>query len=526
MTQSGDDSRDDEVHSDPAIQGALAEIAKQRRWPTELTRRVAELRVPLASLYSWTWYGLSPDQTAAQLRWYERMTTGDLRARDATYADNEEFSALWSDSPEEIAGWEIIVERGPDAFAQFRLQQNVQIPILSISSEIVACCAFSRRKVLIDGRPFSVQYGQALRVRRAYRRLGYGDQVRRLAAPPGLSRPSIGQYDIMRSQNFAVVNWWQKYSPQFFENTPTREGSVPGLPIAVSQFPADARSDNDRAIRAVRREDLSACAALINRTHAGLDLFRPYSAEFLEDVLDEGFWGECPKPTGNPMMDWWKSVYGWTDYFVLEEAGRIRACGGLWDRGRDMREQWRRIGGDEHRSIAIACVLDFGYEDGGEECMARLLRWMIGRAYELGREYLAIPIEHLTKLAATMEKSRPELDTRALRWGLKDPPSHAPLHGPPLLVVRRSCSRHSIRKCAASLPLWPRRHASRSQHGLRPCQSTGGRANRVSRHDRSRSETRFGLGNRPWPELRDTGVVQSVTDGLASFIASRFRNHQ
>jgi hypothetical protein len=425
MTKSGNDSHGD-VHGAPVISDALAKIAKERGWSEDLTRRVAGARVPVASLYSWSWFGLSPEQSAAQLGWYERMTTGDLRGRDATYADNEEFSALWSDSPEEIAGWEIIVERGPDAFAQFRLQQNVQIPILLIGPEIVACCAFSRRKVLINRRPFSVQYGQALRVRRAYRRLGYGDQVRRLAMPPGIARPSVGQYDIMRSQNFAVVNWWQKYSPQFFENTPTREGSVPGIPISVSQYPADARADDDRAIRPVRREDLAACAALINRTHAGLDLFRPYSAEYLEDVLDEGFWGERPKPTGNPQMDWWTSVYGWTDYFVLEEAGRIRACGGLWDRGRDMREQWRRIGGDEHRSIAIGCVLDFGYGDGAEECMARLLQWMIGRTHKLGRDYVAIPIEHLAKLAALMEKSRPELDTRALRWGLKEPPIRRP----------------------------------------------------------------------------------------------------
>jgi hypothetical protein len=417
---------EDEVRGDPMISEALTKIAKERGWSDELTRRIAEARVPLSSLYSWTWFGLSPDQTAAQLGWYERMTTGDLRGRDANYADNEEFSALWSDSPEEIAGWEIIVERGPDAFAQFKLQQNVQIPILLRGPEIIACCGFSRRKVLIDGCPFSVQYGQALRVRRAYRRMGYGDQVRRLEMPPGLARPAVGQYDIMRSQNFAVVNWWQKYNPQFFENTPTREGAVPGLSISISQFPANARSDDDPAIRPVRSEDLAACAALINRTHAEMDLFRPYSAEFLEDVLDEGFWGERPRLTGNPQKDWWKSVYGWTDYFVLEEAGRIRACGGLWDRGRDMREQWRRIGGDEHRSIAITCVLDFGYDDGAEECMARLLRWMSGRSHELGRDYLAIPIEHLPKLVAMMDKSRPELDTRALRWGLKEPPITRP----------------------------------------------------------------------------------------------------
>jgi len=58
--------------------------------------------------------------------------------------------------------------------------------------------------------------------------------------------------------------------------------------------------------------------------------------------------------------------------------------------------------------------------------MARLLRWMIGRTHELGRDYLAIPIEDLPALSAMMEKSRPELDTRALRWGLKEPPITSP----------------------------------------------------------------------------------------------------
>jgi hypothetical protein len=64
---------------------------------------------------------------------------------------------------------------------------------------------------------------------------------------------------------------------------------------------------------------------------------------------------------------------------------------------------------------------DFGYDDGAEGCMARLLQWINGRSHELSRDYLAIPIEHLPKLIAMVDKSRPQLDTRALRWGLKDP---------------------------------------------------------------------------------------------------------
>jgi hypothetical protein len=413
---------DDNLSDASLVQAdAIARIANERGWPPEIARRLVELRVPLSELNSWTWFGLTPEQAKAQLGWHERLTSGDLRGRDATYADNEAFSELWSESPEEIGEWEITVERGPDAFAQFKLQENVHIPVLAIGPRLIACCAFARRQVLIGGLRVSVVYGQALRVHRAYRRMGYGDQVRRLAGPPASSRPAIAQYDYMRTQNFAVANWWQKFIPGFFDNVPKREGSVPGIPVSVAQFPARASADDDRAIRPARSEDLSACAELINRTHAGTDLFRPYSTEYLGSILDEGFWDERPAQAANPAMDWWKPVYSWRDYFVLDEGGRIRACAGLWDRGRDMRERWRRIGGQEERTIAVASVLDFGYADGAEEAMARLLNRFIGRAHELGRDYLAISLEHAPALAARMEGLSPEQDARALRWGLKEP---------------------------------------------------------------------------------------------------------
>ncbi|HWN56774.1 MAG TPA: hypothetical protein VNO74_01665, partial [Methylomirabilota bacterium] len=95
-----------------------------------MTQRVAALRVPIAELNSWGWSGLSLEQTAAQLAWHERLTSGDLRGRDAAYTDNDAFSDLWADSPEEIGEWEITVERGPDAFAQSKLQENVHLPVL------------------------------------------------------------------------------------------------------------------------------------------------------------------------------------------------------------------------------------------------------------------------------------------------------------------------------------------------------------------------------------------------------------
>lgn len=404
---------------------AIERIARERGWPDEVARRLVELRAPLSELNSWAWFGLSPEQAKSQLGWYERMTIGDLRGRDATYADNEAFSELWSDSPEEIGEWEITVERGPDAFAQFKLQESVHIPVLGLGSQLIACCAFSRRRVIIGGHRVSVQYGQALRVRRAFRRMGYGDQVRRLAGPPAPSRPFLAQYDIMRAQNFAVANWWQKFIPGFFDNVPKREGSVPGIAISVAQIPARP-ADNDPAIRAVRREDIPACVELINRTHAGADLFRPYTVDWLEGVLDEGFWDQRPNGGPTDSLDWWTPVYCWRDYFVLEEAGRVQACAGLWDRGRDVRERWRRIGGEEERTIAVASMLDFGYADGAEDAMARLMRWLAGRTHSLGRDYLAASVEHLPALAERTQQFAPELDTRALRWSVKELPITRP----------------------------------------------------------------------------------------------------
>jgi len=39
----------------------------------------------------------------------------------------------------------------------------------------------------------------------------------------------------------------------------------------------------------------------------------------------------------------------------------------------------------------------------------------------LNRDHLAVPLDHLPKLANEMESLKPELDTRALRWAIKDP---------------------------------------------------------------------------------------------------------
>ena len=97
---------------------------------------------------------------------------------------------------------------------------------------------------------------------------------------------------------------------------------------------AAAPADADHAIRPTTRADLPRCVELINRTHAGQDLFRPYTVEFFEGVLDEGTWAEKPF--------WWNPVYGWEDHVVLER-GRVaeRWRSERWDSLRLLTANWQ-----------------------------------------------------------------------------------------------------------------------------------------------------------------------------------------
>ncbi|HTO06520.1 MAG TPA: hypothetical protein VMR86_05620 [Myxococcota bacterium] len=368
--------------------------------------------IPLQSLWGWlNWRRMDEADLHALIGWHERFTTGDLRAREVTHGDADAFSDLWENSPEEIGELEITVLRSPDPFAQFRLQTHVQLNVIADGNVLVASCGWSRRNVRIAGQRVSVRYGQALRVHQGYRRQGLGDAVRLFPASMTTVRPSMAQYDIMRSGNFAVVGWWNKHVPGFFAGTPQREGEVPGIPVTVSQIPAAASAPESRSVRPARPEDLPVCAELVNRTHGELDLFAPYSRDSLEERLDEGYWGE--------RAPWYPRVYGWPDFFVLESAGRIRACAGLWDRGRDLRERIRKRKTGEERTFAGTALLDWGHAEGAEDAMVELVGHLTARTRALGRDFLLLSLDQAPELAKRLEPLEPASETRYLRWNAK-----------------------------------------------------------------------------------------------------------
>lgn len=399
-----------ESEAPPELRAAV----RARGVPDELLDRALAAGVAVESLWGWLgWRRMDSADLTALVSWHERFTTGDLRAREATEGDAAAFCDLWENSPEDIGDLEITVLRGPDAFAQFRLQRDVHLHVIADGNVLVASCGWARRNVEIAGQRVSVRYGQALRVHQGYRRQGLGDAVRLFSRAMNTALPSMGQYDIMRSGNFAVVGWWNKHVPGFFDGTPQREGEVPGIPVSAAQVPASAAASQSTLVRPARREDLPACVELLNRTHGGLDLFRPYTVEFLEDHLDEGYWGA--------RAPWYTSVYGWRDFQVLESAGRVRACAGLWDRGRDLRERIRHKKTDQVHTFAGAALLDWGFADGAESAMLELVAHCTARSRELGRDFLLLSVDHQPELAKGLEPLEPATETRYLRWNLASP---------------------------------------------------------------------------------------------------------
>lgn len=385
-----------------ATEATLAERAKAKGWPGGLLERARAIKTPSYQLDGWLRAEPNPTflfNVEKTIAVFERLASGPYRGRELTFWDVEAFSDLWANAPEPVGDWSVTVERSPNSTAQFGLQPGATISVIEKDHGLVACTVWAQNNCLIAGKPISIHYAQGLRVRDDMRGEGLGDLVRRLPSP-ALRKPSFGQVMFMRIGNAGMAGFLEAVKFQ-------ADSERPQMVVGVTYLTAREETAPAAGIRLVAETDLARCAALINRTHAGLDLFAPYSADDLKSVLDEGFWGDRPA--------WRPAVYGWNEFFVLEEDGAIVACAGLWDRGRDMRERWRSKDG-ETRLVEVAAALDLGCAAGREDALARLLRHLAGDAAAKGRQSLIADLEHLPAVRAELADLEPRVESRTLEW--------------------------------------------------------------------------------------------------------------
>ncbi len=386
----------------------LLRMADEKGWPEDLIRRACQLRVGRGGIEWWLTHDQpTPDRVRQNLDRREQLMFGTMRVREAIWSDDEALADLYASSPEEIGDWQVTVERGPYPFAQFRLQEHVSVSVLEDRGVILAATADSSRNTVVGGERTTVHIASAWRVRQECRGMGHS-QLLRMAGGPACAWFGMWNYYYVRSGNVGALGWIKSILGDAVKDLADFGGDVPGVPVTVYHLAARPYQGDASGIRLASPADLRRCVRLINRTHRVCDLFRPYSDEFLEQRLNDPSWGDKP--------EFWIPVYGWPDYYVLEEDGQVVACAGLWDKGRHVREVWRPKAGGESRVVDCTALMDFGYASGREDALARLIGHLVGRTHELGRSHLTAPIEQLPSLVASLQSYDPTPETRALHW--------------------------------------------------------------------------------------------------------------
>jgi hypothetical protein len=385
----------------------LRKAAEKSGWSEDMLDRLLRLRFTPEVIEMWMEGPLDRAQRGIDI--LERLSYGTIRLRDATYApkDLAALAELFANAPEDIGEWEVTVERSPNPLAQFELQRNHRVRVLEDTGLFIGAFAASARETFVAGRPITVSQMSGFRIRKDFRGQGFSQLLSWL--PPAVGTPyAQGQWFHIRSQNMASVQWINALNPDLIKSSPQRSDDVPGIDVDVLQYPRRPYDGDSSGIRRASPRDLQHCVTLINRTHEGLDFFTPYTVDFLRYQLDERIWGTKP--------DWWGRIYGWEDYFVLEEDGKAVACAGLWDKGRDVRERWRLKRTGDEKLIDATALLDFGFDTGRDEAMARLVAYLIGETHKLERGYLVAPLQFLPDIAARLEDYEPAPERRGLIW--------------------------------------------------------------------------------------------------------------
>ena len=287
--------------------------------------------------------------------------------REATAADNEALLELERSSPLDLGDVEVALDRSPDYFACLSLQEDARVMVAEDAGRLVGTCAAARHSVPLLGTQRALLYIQK-----------------------GRTLPQYQRQHVSSLLVWALVESWQRKgiavdSPYFLVSTDNRtslsavqRSSLRPWPRDVHLVDIDTETDRRATAPTVRvgPERIQEVIALLNRTHAGKELFAPYTEQRLQARL-----GRIPE-------------YGWQNWWGIEgRDGRLVAAAGLLDLGRWWRITRRLKASGQETTTSAAAVFDFGYVDGGEKQMADLLCALLAVAASWGRDELSICLD-------------------------------------------------------------------------------------------------------------------------------------
>jgi len=287
--------------------------------------------------------------------------------REATAADNGALLELERSSPLDLGDAELVLDRSPDYFACLSLQEDARVMVAEEGGRLVGVCSAARHCIPLLGKSRALLYIQKGRVLPEFQR-------RRIS--------SVLIWALMESWRTRRMPFDSAYWLIAADNRTSlaavQRSGVPLWPKKVHLVDVDTETGRRPEVPAVRIEPDRAqeVVALLNRTHAGKELFAPYSEERLQARL-----GRIPE-------------YGWQNWWGIEgRAGRLVAVAGLLDLGRWWRIKRRLKASGEETTSSAAGVFDFGYAEGGEQQLVELLYDLLGVAASWGRDQLSICLD-------------------------------------------------------------------------------------------------------------------------------------
>lgn len=289
----------------------------------------------------------------------------DFIVRAAGPQDNAALIALERRSPLLVGDVELAFDRAPDYFATARLQERTRLAVAEHAGRLVGVCANALHRTRLLGRERLLAYTHHERIDPDFQRHGVG------RALPRWLQQRRREEGFEPDRGYAFIDAMNASSLAF-----SAAGDGPGpwpLDAWLQELPADAAAQGSR-LEPVDAAEADRVIALLNATHAGLELFPGYTRERLLRRL-----ARAPD-------------YGWPQWLGLRGAGRLVAVAGVYDQGAHVAAHLRlRASGEVHESRALV-LLDYGYVPGEDAPMLELLGALQSVAAARGRQVLELSV--------------------------------------------------------------------------------------------------------------------------------------
>ena len=293
--------------------------------------------------------------------------------REATQADNAALIELERQAPLDLGDRVLSFDRSPNFFAHQEMEEHGRVVVAEDEGRLVGVVAGAWYDVLVEGQRRRLLYIHQGRILPDYRRRRVATDLVIQHLILALDAKIDSPYWLISPDNKTSLAFGQQGGMEFWPLDGRRDS-----------FDLNARGKADGQVGSVGPDDLPRVLELINRTHAGREMFLPYDTDRLQKRLSLS-------PT-----------YGWQHWRGYRSEKKLLAAAGVWDFGRSLRTTERdKATGRESVSLP-AFVLDYGCAAGAEEAMVEVFMALMEMAAESERNELSIALPTESRLHSLM----------------------------------------------------------------------------------------------------------------------------